>query len=173
MNYEESLKDFRDMYSVMKTQLEKGRKEGREEGPDRNVGFVGEVLLPFVEEADSQGRGGGEAQHADDEDVADHLPQKILLGGAIHAAQSQLAATIMAVQHHHAQQAGERDEQGDRPEQSRQFSEVVLFLVLLVDELDQWLELPEQRPLETDRLRLLQQRIGKCPNISAFQFDID
>ena len=32
MNYEESLKDFRDMYSVMKTQLEKGRKEGREEG---------------------------------------------------------------------------------------------------------------------------------------------
>ena len=32
MNYEESLKDFRDMYSVMKTQLEKGRKEGRIEG---------------------------------------------------------------------------------------------------------------------------------------------
>ena len=36
MNYEESLKDYRDMYSVMKTQLEKGREEGlakgREEG---------------------------------------------------------------------------------------------------------------------------------------------
>ena len=35
MNYEESLKDFRDMYSVMKTQLEKGRKEGREERKNR------------------------------------------------------------------------------------------------------------------------------------------
>ena len=32
MNYEESLKDYRDMYSVMKTQLEKGREEGRAEG---------------------------------------------------------------------------------------------------------------------------------------------
>ena len=32
MNYEESLKDFRDMYSVMKTQLEKGLAQGREEG---------------------------------------------------------------------------------------------------------------------------------------------
>ena len=32
INYEESLKDYRDMYSVMKTQLEKGREEGREEG---------------------------------------------------------------------------------------------------------------------------------------------
>ena len=31
MNYEESLKDYRDMYSVMKTQLEKGRAEGFEE----------------------------------------------------------------------------------------------------------------------------------------------
>jgi len=31
MNYEESLKDYRDMYSVMKTQLEKGRAEGRAE----------------------------------------------------------------------------------------------------------------------------------------------
>ena len=31
-SYEESLKDFRDMYSVMKTQLEKGREEGRIEG---------------------------------------------------------------------------------------------------------------------------------------------
>ena len=32
MNYEESLKDYRDMYSVMKTQLEKGLAQGREEG---------------------------------------------------------------------------------------------------------------------------------------------
>ena len=32
INYEESLKDYRDMYSVMKTQLEKGRREGRIEG---------------------------------------------------------------------------------------------------------------------------------------------
>ena len=32
MNYEESLKDFRDMYSVMKTQLEKGREEGLAKG---------------------------------------------------------------------------------------------------------------------------------------------
>ena len=32
MNYEERLKDYRDMYSVMKTQLEKGRAEGRAEG---------------------------------------------------------------------------------------------------------------------------------------------
>ena len=32
INYEESLKDYRDMYSVMKTQLEKGRAEGRKEG---------------------------------------------------------------------------------------------------------------------------------------------
>ena len=32
MNYEESLKDYRDMYSVMRTQLEKGRAEGRAEG---------------------------------------------------------------------------------------------------------------------------------------------
>ena len=31
MNYEESLKDYRDMYSAMKTQLEKGRAEGRAE----------------------------------------------------------------------------------------------------------------------------------------------
>ena len=31
MNYEESLKDYRDMYSVMKTQLKKGRAEGRAE----------------------------------------------------------------------------------------------------------------------------------------------
>ena len=30
--YWESLKNFRDWYSVMKTQLDKGREEGREEG---------------------------------------------------------------------------------------------------------------------------------------------
>ena len=32
MNYEESLKDYRDMYSVMKTQLDKGRAQGKAEG---------------------------------------------------------------------------------------------------------------------------------------------
>ena len=37
MNYEESLKDYRDMYSVMKTQLEKGRAEGRAEGIEEGL----------------------------------------------------------------------------------------------------------------------------------------
>ena len=32
MNYEESLKDYRDMYSVMKNQLDKGRAKGKAEG---------------------------------------------------------------------------------------------------------------------------------------------
>ena len=32
MNYEESLKDYRDMYSVMKSQLDKGRAKGKAEG---------------------------------------------------------------------------------------------------------------------------------------------
>ena len=37
MNYEESLKDYRDMYSVMKTQLEKGLAQGREEGREEGL----------------------------------------------------------------------------------------------------------------------------------------
>ena len=37
MNYEESLKDYRDMYSVMKPQLEKGREEGRIEGREEGI----------------------------------------------------------------------------------------------------------------------------------------
>ena len=37
MNYEESLKDYRDMYSVMKTQLEKGLAQGREEGREEGI----------------------------------------------------------------------------------------------------------------------------------------
>ena len=40
MNYEESLKDFRDMYSVMKTQLEKGREEGRIEGREEGIAIA-------------------------------------------------------------------------------------------------------------------------------------
>ena len=35
--YWESLKNFRDWYSVMKTQLNKGREEGREEERIKNV----------------------------------------------------------------------------------------------------------------------------------------
>ena len=37
MNYEESLKDYRDMFSVMKTQLEKGLAQGREEGREEGI----------------------------------------------------------------------------------------------------------------------------------------
>ena len=41
-SYEESLKDFRDMYSVMKTQLEKGREEGRIEGREEGIAIGAE-----------------------------------------------------------------------------------------------------------------------------------
>ena len=54
MNYEESLKDYRDMYSVMKTQLEKGRAEGKAEANIENArkmkadGMPGELIAKYT-----------------------------------------------------------------------------------------------------------------------------
>lgn len=67
MNYEESLKDFRDMYSVMKTQLEKGLAKGREEGlaQGREEGLVKgreEGLMKGREEGREEGIAIGKLQ---------------------------------------------------------------------------------------------------------------
>jgi predicted transposase/invertase (TIGR01784 family) len=57
MNYEESLKDYRDMYSVMKTQLEKGLAQGREEGREEGLAQGSEEgLVKGREEGLAKGR---------------------------------------------------------------------------------------------------------------------
>ena len=55
MNYEESLKDYRDMYSVMKTQLDKGRAQGKAEG-------LAEGLAEGMAEGMAKGKAEGLAQ---------------------------------------------------------------------------------------------------------------
>ena len=55
MNYEESLKDYRDMYSVMKTQLDKGRAQGKAEG-------MAEGMAKGKAEGLAQGKAEGKAE---------------------------------------------------------------------------------------------------------------
>ena len=59
MNYEESLKDYRDMYSVMKTQLDKGRAQGKAEGLAEGMA---EGMAKGKAEGLAQGKAEGKAE---------------------------------------------------------------------------------------------------------------
>ena len=73
-----------------------GEEDG-DEDPCGGVALEGEVLLPFMEEFDSEGDGDTEAYHTDNELVAKHSPELVACGCAIDAAQSQLAAMVRAI----------------------------------------------------------------------------
>lgn len=55
LSYEESLKDYRDIYSVMKTQLDKGIEKGREEGRKEVAHKLKAMKLPAVQIAQATG----------------------------------------------------------------------------------------------------------------------